>query len=114
MLSMSEMVDTFSVDLKVVAVVVDLDDPSKSQTDPVISGGGGRWFCRPVGLGGNAGTGPERFKWSAGTNATNTVRGIGGGGGNPDEGSSEGGDGEMVLARVLVVEQRQRSRFRWK
>ena len=71
------------------------DDPSKSQTDPVSSGGGGGGGAgRPVGLGGNAGTGAQKASnGAAGTNATNTTRGFGGGGGNPEEGSSEGGDG---------------------
>jgi len=71
------------------------DDPSKSQTDPVSSGGGGGGGAgRPVGVGGNAGTGAQKASNGAGgTNATNTARGLGGGGGNPNEGGSEGGDG---------------------
>ena len=71
------------------------DNPSKSQTDPVNSGGGGGGGAgRPVGLGGNAGTGAQKASnGAAGTNATNTARGLGGGGGNPNEGGSEGGDG---------------------
>tara|TARA_B100000963_G_scaffold357292_1_gene379124 strand:+ start:7130 stop:8269 length:1140 start_codon:yes stop_codon:yes gene_type:complete len=71
------------------------DDPSKSQTDPVSSGGGGGGGAgRPVGLGGNAGTGAQKASNGApGFNASNTARGLGGGGGNPNEGGSEGGDG---------------------
>ena len=72
------------------------DDPNKSSTDPVVSGGGGGGGAgRPIGVGGNAGTGSSggQPNGDAGTNATNTVRGLGGSGKNGTEGSSRSGDG---------------------
>ena len=73
------------------------DDPNKSSQDPVISGGGGGGIFISTtkrgssggdvsGTGGNAGTefqlGGTKYiaNGDAGTNATNTVRGLGGSG----------------------------------
>ena len=72
------------------------DDPNKNDTDPVVSGGGGGGGAgRPVGAGGNAGQGSSdgQPNGDAGTNATNTVRGLGGAGKNGTQGSSRSGDG---------------------
>jgi hypothetical protein len=72
------------------------DDPNKNDTDPVVSGGGGGGGAgRPVGTGGNAGQGSSdgQPNGDAGTNATNTVRGLGGAGKNGTQGSSRSGDG---------------------
>ena len=71
------------------------DDPSKSFTDPFISGGGGGGGAGfPNGQGGNAGfNADDGSNGLAGSNSTDSTRGSGGAGGNPGEGGSNPGDG---------------------
>ena len=71
------------------------DDPSKSFTDPYISGGGGGGGAGfPNGQGGDAGKNAiDGSNGNAGGNSSNTTGGGGGDGGSPSEGSSSAGDG---------------------